>query len=58
LNICKKFPLGDMNILQNRDENNSNKSPTRCNDFPVYYPDVYLQLSRFRAFFLPSSEAQ
>jgi hypothetical protein len=21
---------------------NSNKSPTRCNIFPVYYPDVYL----------------
>ena len=24
---------------------NSNKSPTRCNNFPVYYPDVYLQLN-------------
>jgi hypothetical protein len=21
---------------------NSNKSPTRCNNIPVYYPDVYL----------------
>jgi hypothetical protein len=27
----------------------SNKSPTRCNNFPVYYPDVYLQLNTFRA---------
>jgi hypothetical protein len=37
---------------------NSNKSPTRCNNFPVYYPDVYLQLNMFRAFFHPSSGAQ
>jgi len=37
---------------------NSNKSPTRCNNFPVYYPDVYLQLNKFRAFSLPSSGAQ
>jgi hypothetical protein len=37
---------------------NSNKSPTRCNNFPVYYPDVYLQLNMFRAFFRPSSGAQ
>jgi hypothetical protein len=28
----------------------SNKSPTRRNNFPVYCPDVYLQLNRFRAF--------
>ena len=29
---------------------NSNKSPTRCNNFSVYYPDVYdyLQLNMFR----------
>jgi hypothetical protein len=26
---------------------NSNKSPTKCNNFPVYYPDVYLQLTCF-----------
>jgi len=25
---------------------------------PVYYPDVYLQLNMFRAFFCPSSGAQ
>jgi hypothetical protein len=37
---------------------NSNKSPTRCNNFPVYYPDVYSQLNMFRAFFRPSSGAQ
>jgi hypothetical protein len=36
----------------------SNKSPTRCNYFPVYYPDVYLQLNMFRAFSRPSSGAQ
>ena len=37
---------------------NSNKSPTRCNSFAVYYPDVYLQLNMFRAFSRPSSGAQ
>jgi len=34
------------------------KSPTRCNNFPVYYPDVHLQLNMFRAFPRPSSGAQ
>ena len=37
---------------------NSNKSPTRCNNFPAYYPDVYLHLNMFRAFSRPSSGAQ
>jgi len=37
---------------------NSNKSPTWCNSFSVYYPDICLQLNRFRAFSCPSSEAQ
>jgi hypothetical protein len=37
---------------------NSNKSPTRCNSFPFYYPDVYLQLNKFRTFSRPSSGAQ
>jgi len=37
---------------------NSNKSPTRCNSFSVYYPDVYLQLNMFQAFPRPSSGAQ
>jgi len=37
---------------------NSNKSPTWCNKFSVYYPDVCLQLNIFRAFSSPSSGAQ
>jgi hypothetical protein len=37
---------------------NSNKSPTWCNNFSVYYPDVCLQLDMFRAFSRPSSGAQ
>ena len=37
---------------------NSNKSPTWCNNLPVYYPDVCLQLNMFRAFYRPSSGAQ
>ena len=47
--------------LQTRTQNIqyfSNKSPTRCNNFPVYYPDVYLQLNIFRAFSRPSSGVQ
>ena len=37
---------------------NSNKSPTWCNHFSVYYPDVCLQLNMFRAFSRPLSGAQ
>jgi hypothetical protein len=37
---------------------NSNKSPTWCNNFSVYYPDVCLQLNMFRAFSRPSLGAQ
>jgi hypothetical protein len=37
---------------------NSNKSPTWCNNFSVYYPDVCLQLNMFRAFSRLSSGAQ
>ena len=37
---------------------NLNKSPTGCNNFSVYYPDVCLQLNMFRAFSRPSSGAQ
>jgi hypothetical protein len=37
---------------------NSNKSPTWCNSFSVYYPDVCLQLNLFWAFSRPSSGAQ
>jgi hypothetical protein len=35
-----------------------NKPLTRCNNFPVYYPDVYLQLNMFRAFTRLSSGVQ
>ena len=45
-------------ISINKTDHNSNKSPTRCNNFPVHYPDVYLQLNMFRAFSRPSSGAQ
>jgi hypothetical protein len=34
----------------------SNKSPTRRNNFPVYYPDVYLQLNMFRGVNRPDHE--
>ena len=37
---------------------NSNKSPTWCNNFSVYYLDFCLQLNMFRAFSRPSSGAQ
>jgi hypothetical protein len=37
---------------------NSNKSPTWCNNFSIYYPEVCLQLNMFRAFSRPSSGAQ
>jgi len=37
---------------------NSNKSPTWCISFSVYYPDVCLHINMFRAFSRPSSEAQ
>ena len=33
---------------------NSNKSPTWCNNFPFYYPDVSLQLNMFWVFSRPS----
>ena len=47
--------VNELNILVLID---SNKSPTRCNHFTVYYPDVYLQLNMFRALSRPSSGAQ
>jgi hypothetical protein len=37
---------------------NSNKSPTWCNSFSVYHPDVCLQLHMFPEFSRPSSGAQ
>jgi hypothetical protein len=36
----------------------SNKSPTWCNSFSVYYPKFFLQLNMFRAFTRSSSGAQ
>jgi hypothetical protein len=35
----------------------SNKSPTRCKNFPVHHSDVHLQLNMFRASSRPSSGA-
>ena len=37
---------------------NSNKSPTWCNNFSVYYPDVCLQINMFWAFSRPTSGAE
>jgi hypothetical protein len=37
---------------------NTNKSPTWCNSFSVYSPDVCLQLNMFRPFLRPTSGAQ
>ena len=39
-------------------KNHSNKPLTKCNNFPVYYRDVYLQLNIFWAFSRPSSGGQ
>ena len=55
LNINLSFPL---TFWHRSFTFNSNKSPTWCNNFSVYYPDVCLQLNMFRAFFRPSSGAQ
>ena len=52
INTYKWILWGDINICY------SNKSQTRCNNFPVYYPDGCLQLNMFRAFSRPSSGAQ
>jgi hypothetical protein len=35
---------------------NSNRSPTWCKNFLVYYHDVCLQLNMFRAFFRPGAQ--
>jgi hypothetical protein len=37
---------------------NSNKLPTWCNNFSVYYPDVCLQLNKFWTFSRPSLGAK
>jgi len=56
-NIGNYLSVDTVNISENLNFI-SNKSPTRCNNFPVDYPDVYLQLNMFRAFSRPSSGAQ
>jgi hypothetical protein len=52
--ICTVFIIS----VKPRSLFSSVKSPTRYNNFPVYYPDVYLQLNMFQAFSCPSSGAQ
>jgi len=42
---CHKWRGFCENIVE-RKEYNSNKSTTRCYNFPIYYPDVYLQLRK------------
>ena len=49
---------GDLTFWNRSFTFNSNKSPTWCNSFSVYYPDVCSQLNMFRAFSRPSSGAQ
>jgi hypothetical protein len=49
--------LGNFCLYPDNIKFNSNKSPIRCNSFPVYYPDVYLRLNMFRASSRPSSGA-
>jgi hypothetical protein len=55
--LKKKMKFFDI-FSKNTQISNSNKSPTRCNNFSVYYPYVYLQLNMFRAFSRPSLGAQ
>jgi len=58
---CPKNPSVEMfmfNFWHRSFTFNSNKSPTWCNNFSVYYPDVCLHLNMFRAFSCPSSGAQ
>jgi hypothetical protein len=39
-----------IHIQQDATLHSLNKSPTRCNNFPVYYPDVYYRSTRFGRF--------
>jgi hypothetical protein len=43
-----KYPP-QLPVLTQHSLHYSSKSPTRCNNFPVNYSDVYLQLNIFRA---------
>jgi hypothetical protein len=61
IKICNETVFGNdvrLKTTNKINSNNSNKLPTRYNNFSVYYPDVCLQLNMFRAFSLPSSGAQ
>jgi hypothetical protein len=56
--IFEKYSIWNLNFWNQSFTFNSNKSPTWCNSFSVYYPEVCLQLNMFRAFSHPSSGAQ
>ena len=56
--VCRAFELKTSTDFLNVCVYFSNKSPTRCNSFSVYYPDVYLHLNMFRPFSRPLSGAQ
>jgi hypothetical protein len=58
LGMCSTWNAGALRFVSLCIIIHSNQSPTRCNNFPVYYPDVYLQLNMFWAFSCPSSGAQ
>jgi hypothetical protein len=59
-NVVIRISIKDLNLTfwHRSFTFNSNKSPTWCNNFSVYYPDICLQLNMFRAFSCPSSGAQ
>ena len=54
----KYIQVHRLNLMPINITDNSNKSPTKCKNFPVYFSDVYLQLNMFRAFSRPSSGAR
>ena len=57
--ICVSSPLCSRLTFWHRSFTfNSYKSPTWCNSFSVYYPDVCLRLNMFRAFSRSSSGIQ
>ena len=56
--LYSTHPLVNLTFWHRSFTFNSNKSPTWCNNFSVYYPDVCLGLNMFRAFSRPSSGAQ
>jgi hypothetical protein len=56
--IFEKYSIWNLTFWHQSFTFNSNKSPTWCNSFSVYYPDVCLQLNMFRTFSRPSLGAQ